>query len=70
VIKSRRRKMGGACDTYGGEERRCTCSGNLKERDIWKNLGVAGRVILKWKSAAGTWTGVTWLWIGRSGGLL
>jgi hypothetical protein len=63
--------MGGACDTYGGEEK-CTCSANLKERELWKNLGVAGRVILqwKWKSVAGTWTGVIWLWIGRNGGLL
>jgi len=27
--------MVGACGTCGGEER-CTCSGSLKERDLWK----------------------------------
>jgi hypothetical protein len=61
--------MGGACDTYAGEER-CTFTANLKERDLWKNSGVAGKVGLqrKWKSVAGTWTGVMWLWIGEVAG--
>jgi hypothetical protein len=41
--------MGGACSTYGGEER-CIqgfCSGNLTEREHLENLCLDGRIILK-----------------------
>jgi hypothetical protein len=42
--------MGGACSTYGGEERRGVYSvlvGNLRERDHLKDSGVDGRIILR-----------------------
>jgi hypothetical protein len=35
--------VGGVCGTHGGEER-----GNLKGRNYWENLGLDGRIILKW----------------------
>jgi hypothetical protein len=39
--------MGGACGTYGGEERSNTGLWwrNLKERDHWEDLGVNGRTV-------------------------
>jgi hypothetical protein len=42
--------MGGAYGTYGGQER-CIqgfCGEDLKERDHLENLGVDGRITLKW----------------------
>jgi hypothetical protein len=41
--------MGGACSTYGGEERfiRGLWWGNLIERDYLENPGVDGRIILR-----------------------
>jgi hypothetical protein len=46
--------------------------GNLKERGHLKDLGVDGRIILKWtcKKWDGTRTGLMWLRIGTGGELL
>ena len=54
--------MGGACSTYGGEERGCIGSGwgNLRERDHFGDPGVDERIILRcifWKLDVGVWTG-------------
>jgi hypothetical protein len=53
--------MGGACSA-DGEERGVTGFwwGNLRERDHWGDLGVDGRVILRWifrKWHVGLWAG-------------
>ena len=42
--------MGGACSTYGGEERRVQGFGwgNLRERDHLEDPDVDGRIILRW----------------------
>jgi len=44
--------------------------GNLKERDLLGDLGVDGRIILRWifgKWDVGIWTGSSWLRIGKGG---
>jgi len=45
---------------------------NLRERDRLEDLGVERRIILKWiRTSVGTaWTGLIWLRIWTSGGLL
>jgi hypothetical protein len=42
--------MGGACDTYGGKDElhRGFWLGDVTERDHLEDLGVGGRIILKW----------------------
>jgi hypothetical protein len=67
--------MGGACITYGGEERRIQGfgGGNLRERDHWEYPGVDLRIILRWifrKWDVKTWTGLIGLKIGTGGGHL
>jgi len=67
--------MGGACNTYGRREAAYTGFwwGNLRERDHLGNLGVDGRIILRWifrEWDVVTWTGSSWLRIGTGGGHL
>ena len=49
------------------------CWGNLRERDHLGDLGVDGRVMLRWvfrKCDVELWTGSSWLRIGTGGGKL
>jgi len=66
--------MGGACNTYGGEETFTGLwLGNLTEIDHLKDPGVHGRIILRWifrKWGLGSRTGSSWLRIGTGGGHL
>ena len=55
-----------------GKEEACTefWWGNLKERDLMGDLGVDGRIILRWtfrKWDVGIWTGSSWVRIGKGG---
>ena len=64
-------EMGGACSTYGGEERRVPGFGG--EREHLGDPGLDGRIILRWifrKWDVGVWTGSSWLRIGTGGGQL
>ena len=59
-----------------GEVERCIqvfLWGNLRERDHLEDLGVDGRIILRWmfrKWYFAVWTGMCWLRIGTGGGHL
>ena len=47
--------------------------GNRRARPHWGDVGVDGRIILKWifmKRDVGVWTGSNWLRIGTGGGHL
>jgi hypothetical protein len=57
--------MGGACSAYWGEEEEYTGFewGNLRIRDHLGDIGVDGRIILRWifrKLNAEVWTGSIW----------
>ena len=57
----------------GGETYTGFWWGNLRERDHCEDLGVDGRIILRWviiKWDVGVWTGLFWLRIGTGGGHL
>ena len=44
--------------------------GNLRDRDRLEDLGIDGRVILRWffrKWDVGAWSGLIWLWTGTGG---
>jgi hypothetical protein len=50
---------------FGGE--------NLRERDYLKDVGIDGRILLKWflkKYNVRAWTGFIWLRTGTGGGIL
>ena len=64
--------MGGACSTYGGEERHIQgfCGERLMERDHMGETGIDGRIILIWifrKLDVEVWTGSSWLRKGTGG---
>ena len=67
-------EMGEACSTYGEVELYVGCwCGNLRARDHLEDLGVDGKIILRWifrKWGVGVWTGSSCLRIGRVGGYL
>jgi len=61
--------MGISCSTYGGEV--LMGWGNLRERAYLGDLGVDGRLILRWifrKWDVRVWTGSSWFRIGTGGG--
>jgi hypothetical protein len=67
--KIEKNEMGVAYSTYWGEERCIQDFGgeNLRERNHWGNLGVYGRIILRWifgKRDIRTWNGSGWFSIG------
>jgi hypothetical protein len=74
AMKLRRMRREGHVTHIGGREARTEnwCL-NLKGRGQLEALGVDGRIILKWslkKSVGRAWTGLLWLRIGVSGGLV
>jgi hypothetical protein len=70
----KKNEMGGACGAYGRQERcRVFWWGNLKERNPLEDLGVDGRVVLKWiskKWGGQAWSGFMGRKTGTGGGLL
>jgi len=63
--------VGGACSTYGGEER--FWWGSMRERVHFEDPGLDGKIILRWifrKWDVGVWTGLIWLRIGTGSGHL
>jgi hypothetical protein len=65
--------MGGACRITGeikGADR--FSWGSLREENHMEDLGVDGRIILKWilKKWDGEWTGLVWLRIGTGSRLM
>jgi len=72
--KIEKNEIGGACSTYGGEEK-CVqgLGGNLRGRGHLGDIDVDGTIILRWISRKwnlGVWTGSSWLRIGTVGGHL
>ena len=68
--KIEKNKMGGACSTYGGEER---CMQGFGGETGKEDPGVDGRIILRWifrEWDVGVWTGSSWFRIGTGGWLL
>jgi len=65
-------EMGWACGTYGERSAYTVWWENLRERSHLEDPGVDGRMILRWilKKLIWEWTGLVWLTIGTTGGLL
>jgi hypothetical protein len=64
--------MGRSCGTYNNDGRVYTFLQNLNERDNLGDLGIHGRIIVKWvltKRNTRVWIGFNWIRIGKSGGL-
>jgi hypothetical protein len=74
VIKSRRMRWTGHVARMGrGDVFIGFWLGGPKARDHWEDLGVGGRIILRWtlgRQGSMGRTGFVWLRIGSSGGLL
>jgi hypothetical protein len=72
VIKSRMRWAGHVARMRRGKVHTEFWWGILRERDHLEDLGVGGKIILKWifKTWDGALTGLSWLRIGTGGGLL
>jgi hypothetical protein len=66
--------MGIACSRHGGKGNACRILvGSQKERDHLEDLHIGGRIILNLileRQDGVIWTGVIWLMIRTSGGLL
>jgi hypothetical protein len=73
VIKSRMRWRGMWHAWGTGEVHTGSWRGDFRERDRFKDLGVGGRIVLKWifkKWGGEEWTALIWLRIGTGDGLL
>jgi hypothetical protein len=57
---------------WGGEVKRGFWLENLRGKNHFEDLGVDGRIILRWilRKFEGAWTGLSWLRIGTGGGQL
>jgi hypothetical protein len=71
LVKSRRMRWAGHQKTR--EVHTLIWWGDLKERRHFEDLGIDGRIILKWiisESIGRTWTGLIWLVTGKNDGQL
>jgi hypothetical protein len=60
VDQSKKNEMDVACSTYGGEVHTWFCWENLREEDHLKDVGVDGKIKLKWIFKMCDW-GIHWL---------
>jgi hypothetical protein len=65
-VQIEKNEKGGACSTYGGEERgiQGVGGGNVREGDHMEDPVIDGRIIISWifrKWDVGAWIGLIWL---------